>query len=89
MKMLAIVVSAAICLSASAAFAGGPKSFQSMPDGATDDGRKYQHKVVSCHGNSEGEDIFYFEDKKKWCVADESYCNRDMMRVAKKACKLG
>ena len=75
-----------LMLTATATFAG-PKSFTPGESGTTKDGRAYEKKYVSCSGKSDPTEVIYFEDVKKWCLADESFCNRDLVRAAKKACK--
>jgi|GEM_PF-2662680 hypothetical protein len=86
MKKSVLALSAVLCLSASAVFAG-PKSFTPGESGTTADGREFDKKLVNCSGKSEGIEITMFKDIKKWCLNDESYCNRDIIKVAKKACK--
>ena len=80
------LLTAALCLSAAAAIAG-PKSFVPGESGTTDDGRKYEKKYVNCSGKSEQTEVVHFGDTNQWCLADESYCSRDLSRAAKKACK--
>ena len=84
--MKKLIVTAALCFTASAAFAG-PKSFTPGESGTTEDGRAFEKKYVNCSGKSEPREVIYFEDKSKWCLTDESYCSRDIIRAAKKACK--
>lgn len=84
--MKKVILTAAICLGTTAAFAG-PKSFTPGESGTTPEGRAFQMKNVNCSGKSEPREVIYFEDTKKWCLTDESYCNRDIIRAAKKACK--
>lgn len=86
MKKSILALSAVLALSASAAFAG-PKSFTPADGGTTADGREFDKKIVNCSGKSEGRDVLYFKDVKKWCLSDESYCHRDIIKAAKKACK--
>ena len=80
------IVTAALLLAASAAFAG-PKSFVPGETGTTDDGRKFETKYVNCSGKSEQTEVVHYEDTNKWCLNDDSYCSRDLIRAAKKACK--
>ncbi len=80
------ILTAALLLSATAAFAG-PKSFVPGDSGTTDDGRNFEKKYVNCSGKSEQTEVVHFEDVNKWCLKDESYCSRDLIRAAKKACK--
>ena len=79
------IVTAALLLS-TAAFAG-PKSFVPGESGTTEDGRQYEKKYVNCSGKSEQTEVVHFDDNNKWCLTDESYCSRDLIRAAKKACK--
>ena len=87
MKKSALTLGAALLISASTTFAGDPVSFADAPGGKTSDGRDYDKKIVNCSGKSEGRELFYFKDSRKWCLPDESYCNGNMMKVAKKACR--
>ncbi len=85
MKKSAIALSLALCFGVSAVHAG-PKSFTPAGDGSTDDGRAYEEKIVNCSGGADHE-LRYFQDNRKWCLADESYCSRHIMKAAKKACR--
>lgn len=80
------ILTIALLLSATAAVAG-PKSFVPGDSGTTDGGRAFEKKLVNCSGKSDPREVIYYEDTKKWCLMDESYCNRDLIRAAKKACK--
>ena len=80
------LLSVAMLLCATAAVAG-PKSFTPGESGTTQDGRAFEKKFVNCSGKSEPREVTYFEDNRKWCLSDESYCSKDLIRAAKKACK--
>jgi len=80
------LIAAALCLTATAAFAG-PKSLVPGESGTTPDGRAFDKKYVNCSSSSEPTEVVYYKDVKKWCLSDESYCNRDVIKAAKKACK--
>jgi len=84
--MKKLIATVALCLTATATFAG-PKSFSPGESGTTEDGRAFEKKFVNCSGKSEPREVTYFEDTRKWCLNDESYCSRDMIRAAKKSCK--
>lgn len=86
MKKTVLAVSAVLCLSASAAFAG-PKSFKDVEGGSASDGRAFARKMVTCTNRAEDRELLNFEGTKKWCLKDESYCSRDVIKAAKKACK--
>jgi hypothetical protein len=86
MKKVIIAMSAIVCLGVSAAYAG-PKSLKTGESGTAADGREYGVKIVTCHGSAGEQEIVQFAGDKKWCLKDESYCNKNMMKVAKKACK--
>ncbi|GIX30511.1 MAG: hypothetical protein KatS3mg124_0983 [Porticoccaceae bacterium] len=77
----------ALLLLGSAAALAGPRSFVPGESGTTPDGRAYEKKYVNCSGRADQREVVFFEDVKKWCLPDESYCSRDLIRAAKKACK--
>ena len=52
-----------------------------------DDGRSFEKLEVKCSGSKTLREIISFEGDKKWCLSDESFCNKSKIRTAKKACK--
>ncbi len=80
------MVSALMLILATSAFAGSPKSLKKAGEGETSDGRAFEKMEVTCHGSSDTVEIIKFEDSRKWCLNDESYCGK-RMKAAKKACQ--
>lgn len=74
-------------LTFSAGALASPTSMRDAGQGQSDDGRTYDIVQVACAGRSDDVNIISFQDDRKWCLEDESYCSIKKIRVAQRACR--
>lgn len=85
MKINLFVSAVVIALVSAPVLAAKPKSFKSSDNVALADGSMVDAAVVVCTNSQE---VTLPKIAKKWCTdIDATYCSRDRMKAAKKACR--
>ena len=89
MKKSIIAVTTTILMGVSLSVsAGKPVSISLESDGVSPDGAAYSIYTVKC-SNGDLQPLTAWDDRKKWCVGQDSTenCSKKQIKAAKAACK--
>ncbi|MGK0442377.1 MAG: hypothetical protein ACJA0N_002187 [Pseudohongiellaceae bacterium] len=88
MKLKSIVLTAAVAVMATQAFAARPVSIKYTEDIVVEGDQIYSHYVVTC-SNGDKQDISAWDRRKTWCVGRglKDDCSKKQIKTAKQVCR--
>ncbi|MCR8921415.1 hypothetical protein NO559_01445 [Dasania sp. GY-MA-18] len=88
MKLRTVLLTAAVAITATQAFAARPVSIKYNEDIVVEGDQIYSHYVVSC-SNGESKDISAWDKRKTWCVGKglKDDCSKKQIKTAKQVCR--
>lgn len=88
MKVKSLLLTAAVAVSASSAFAAKPVSIKYVEDIVVEGDQIYSHYSVKCSDGSE-KDISAWDKRKTWCIGKgaKDDCTKKQIKAAKQVCK--
>jgi hypothetical protein len=83
-----IVLTSAVLVASTGAFAAKPTSIQYIEDIVLENDLIYSHYQVKC-SNGQTADISAWDNRKKWCVGKggQDDCSKKQIKTAKQVCK--
>ena len=83
-----IVLSAAVVIASTSAFAAKPTSIKYIEDIVIQNDLIYSHYEVKC-SNGKTADISAWDNRKKWCIGKggQDDCSKKQIKAAKAVCK--